>query len=157
MEWTVVFGQSLLILLVASHVTNACTCSMLSWEEALCPGRGKTVVRATVRSVERLNMEGNVAGTGEYAPMARYQMLLERKFATGSTPLNDNSGIFTMMFPLAGNVCGRSLNPQTDYLIVGIVKEGGILESNMCELILPWKDVNGNIKSILEGEVELTC
>ena len=42
-------------------------------------------------------------------------------------------------------------------LISGTVNVGGILESNMCQLMLPWEDLDDNVISLLNGKVELAC
>ncbi|KAL3880460.1 hypothetical protein ACJMK2_032697 [Sinanodonta woodiana] len=153
MEWKVLFFQLLVIMLGASQVTNACSCSFLSWEEMLCPGQNKTVVKATVLSVEGLNYDGNFAE----APPPKYQMRLESSLANGSIPLNVTDGKFTMLFPLDANLCGRSLSNSTEYLLAGDVYQGGGFYSNMCQMAFPSDDLDDNDKSVLNGTIPLNC
>ncbi|KAL3880497.1 hypothetical protein ACJMK2_032731 [Sinanodonta woodiana] len=157
MEWKMLFVQSILILLGVIQVTNACTCNKISWKEALCPKRDKTVVRASAISVERLNHEGNVVDAEASAPNARYQMRLEQTYRTGSTPLIVKKGIFTMMFPLDNYLCGLTLTLNKEYVIVGTVHQNGILNSNTCQKILPMDEVDGKTKSLLNGQSKIDC
>ncbi|KAL3880500.1 hypothetical protein ACJMK2_032734 [Sinanodonta woodiana] len=157
MKWRILFVQSILILLGISQVTNACNCDPIGWEEVLCPEQGKTVVRAIAISVERLDDEENVVDAEESAPKARYQMQLERTLTTGSTPLNENNGIFTMMFPLADYLCGLPLTLNIEYVFVGTVYQNGILNSNKCQLMVPMDDDDDDILSLLNGDSTSDC
>ncbi|KAL3880526.1 hypothetical protein ACJMK2_032760 [Sinanodonta woodiana] len=135
MEWNVLFFQSLLILLVASQVTNACACKSI-------------MVNATVVEAEE---------TETTALYARYQMRLESTFATGTPDLAMSNGIFAIMFPLASENCGRPLILNKGYIISGFVDQDGILFSSNCEIIIAMEDVNDNIAAILNGNSGIDC
>ncbi|KAL3880822.1 hypothetical protein ACJMK2_033029 [Sinanodonta woodiana] len=155
------FVRFMLIVLTAIHVTSACDCSMLSWEELMCPASNKTVVlaRLIVSSGELYNGDGHYVTDASSAVQGRYQLTLNTIFKNGSVPLLELSGQITMVFPVQDNSCGYHFTEDNDYVIGGDVHDGGILESSRCQLLIPYESIANNrqVINILQGETTPSC
>ncbi|KAL3877199.1 hypothetical protein ACJMK2_034940 [Sinanodonta woodiana] len=137
-EMSTMFLQSLLVLLVAIHVTLACKCKPLTLLEAMCGDT--TVVLARVTGGQPLQID-NIA-------YRRYMLGVSTVFRSEKQKMSDNDGKGSLLFPEAVSDCGGILTDDLDYVIAGTVNSEGALVSSCCHHYVPYEYLVGNAHSM---------